>query len=308
MWCLAHALRVPLYTLVSALVGAASRVACRQRGSLTGRWHQVASTLTTVLNALLFAFVQESLRVATFSILRLHWFSSPIHNHHHYPPPHANSHTHTPSHDASFRLAWALALGWAAAEACAGVAQGYDQLELYADADPSEFLPSSTSFSALGSRRASTTSRASVPATYADDDDAFVDESGRGFGIGIGEGGAGGGGRREARGQALNLVRRSVWMAEEGEGVEGGSGKMRQGIPLRETEGEVLFDPDDVDDALERLANLKAREDLEEVYGEPYIVRIFFQCFFSMLDTEGAYLCVCAYTDHPGIRPPPPTT
>lgn len=163
----------------------------------------------------------------------------------------------TPSSNTAFRLVWALSLGWAIAEACAGIVQGYEQLALYADADPAEYLSPQLSHSALASRRASFQSQLSGPATYVDvDEEELGEESG---------------GERPGRERALGLVRRSVWMADNGgEGDDGGGKSMNRAHGVNALDVDMDMG---IDEAFERLANVKAREDLEELYGEPYIVR-----------------------------------
>lgn len=103
-------------------------------------------------------------------------------------------------------------MGWALAEVCAGVVQGYEQLALYAP-----------------------TADTKLPSVGRKDGD----------------------GLEEGREEAVGLVRRSMpcgasWADED--------------------EARVLIQGD-IGEALEELADVRAREELEELYGEPYIVR-----------------------------------
>lgn len=99
LWALAHLLRVPLFTLASALLPP---------------FPAAATVLSTAAHVLL----QTLLRLSSFALLPVH-----LENH---------SHTRTPSwRDPAFGQAWWLALGWAAADAAVGIAQGYAQISLY---------------------------------------------------------------------------------------------------------------------------------------------------------------------------------
>ena len=230
LWCLAHQLRVPLHSALhatlSGLTMAISFVFCSRPRStshlLSPSTAVFVATVTSILHVLIITFLQESLRIASFAILDLHCYQ-PI------GPP--TSTRHPRSHDAAFREVWVRALGWALAEVCAGVAQGYEQLALYAD------------FGESASRRTSEGSSKSGDETLplagnGVNNAAVLDE------------------------EAVDLVRWSmpcVVLADD-EDVEGAKNVTQI----------------EIDAALVKLANLRARDELEELYGQPYIV-----CFHS---------------------------
>ncbi|OBZ74378.1 hypothetical protein A0H81_05511 [Grifola frondosa] len=96
LWCLSHFLRVPLYTLFSALF--------------------TSPISAVLLSRTAHAFLTQFLRISALALLRVRHEMV-------YPLP--------TWHDTAFRTIWWLALGWALAEAAVGIAQGYEQLALY---------------------------------------------------------------------------------------------------------------------------------------------------------------------------------
>ncbi|VDB92229.1 unnamed protein product [Peniophora sp. CBMAI 1063] len=97
LWSLAYVLAPPLYTLFSLL--------------------PLPPALSTSLAASTHAVLRNALRVAALPILEL---SQPMGG-------------HTTYRSAAFAHVWAFAMGCGAADACAGVWQGYSQLALYRD-------------------------------------------------------------------------------------------------------------------------------------------------------------------------------
>ncbi|KAI5119266.1 hypothetical protein M0805_007268 [Coniferiporia weirii] len=192
-WCLAHALRVPLYDEYIKLVPA-----------VTGFAHVI-----------LLAAIQESLRLASFAIFTLGWPQVGDNSGGPYP------HGATRAAYTVFREVWALALGWALAEVCAGVLQGYEQLSLYEDADEYS-LPLY-----MGS---------DVVEATQEPRESFDEE-----------------GEESTESDALGLIRQSMWLSD--------ADNVKVASPQ----------DSDVDAALSRLTNVRAREELEELYGEPYI-------------------------------------
>ncbi|KAL5520415.1 hypothetical protein ACEPAG_9639 [Sanghuangporus baumii] len=237
LWCLAHQLRVPLYSILfgifSSISAALSFPCCSTSRSTTHRLSPDATAyiaaLASIIHALVLSFLQESLRIASFAILDLHWFQ---------PNGPPTSTRHPRAHDAAFREVWALALGWALAEVCAGVMQGYEQLALYVD------------FGDNPSRRASEGSSKSGDEALAGNgvnNAAVFDE------------------------EAADLVRWSmpcVGLADD-EDVEGAKNLTQM----------------EIDSALVRLANVRARDELEELYGQPYIEIPVFVALLQRLDT-----------------------
>ncbi|KAL5498261.1 hypothetical protein ACEPAH_2401 [Sanghuangporus vaninii] len=237
LWCLTHQLRVPLYSILHATLSgpttALSFLCCSTWQRTAHRFSPDAAAyfaaLTSIIHALVLSFLQESLRIASFAILDLHWYQ---------PNGPPTSTRHPRAHDAAFREVWALALGWALAEVCAGVMQGYEQLALYAD------------FGDSPSRRTSEGSSKSGDEALAGNginNAAVFDE------------------------EAADLVRWSmpcVGLADD-EDVEGAKNLTQM----------------EIDSALVRLANVRARDELEELYGQPYIEIPVFVALLQRLDS-----------------------
>ncbi|TFK48220.1 hypothetical protein OE88DRAFT_1647215 [Heliocybe sulcata] len=99
LWSLSHLLRIPLFTLASALLPS----------------YPATSTL---LSTALHVALQTALRTSSFLLVGLE-IRKDIGN------PHW--------HDPAFLQAWWLALGWALADVSVGIAQGYNQIALYRD-------------------------------------------------------------------------------------------------------------------------------------------------------------------------------
>ncbi|EJD05005.1 uncharacterized protein FOMMEDRAFT_166712 [Fomitiporia mediterranea MF3/22] len=217
LWTLNHALRIPLYSTLNILlsnvftwVSTTLRLdAQRARRLFTAGF---VTSLTSLIHVFLMTFLQEALRIASFAIVDLHW-------HRDYRSRPANHQPRT--RDAAFREVWWLALGWALAEVCAGVIQGYEQLALYADMDSAEQTIESTPNNG--------------------------DEEVTGNGLG----------KLVIDEEAVDLVSRSMPCVDmsDDDDVEAVKSVTRS----------------EIDFALTRLANIRARDDLEDLYGQPYI-------------------------------------
>lgn len=118
-------------------------------------------------------------------------------------------------HDAVFREVWFIGLGWAIAEVCAGIVQGYEQLFLYDDYDLDDLV------------------------------DGTIEEP-------FGE----------------NFRSDCVGLGDE---------RLQAVTSCVGTDGLVTHDPRpealglDVERAVAHFARVKAREDLENIYGEPFV-------------------------------------
>ncbi|THH07599.1 hypothetical protein EW145_g3273 [Phellinidium pouzarii] len=248
MWCLAHSLRVPLYDLLSKFFTSLATVFYKQKRK-DDECAKYVPTLTTLVHAVLLAAFQESLRLASFAIFDLRW-------HQRLSLP-GNSHTSAGKRapDAVFREVWALAFGWALAEVCAGVLQGYEQLVLYSDAAPYEY--------------AASPSDGTDPEGVGHEPYESFDEEGE-------------------EGDARSFVRNSIWLSD-----------------VDNAKATALQD-DGVDAALSRLANIKAREELEELYGEPYINIAVFIPLLQRLDSLLLSLGITLILAAAYLPPPPP--
>jgi hypothetical protein len=166
----------------------------------------------------LFITLQEFIRVSAFSILAVHIYSTTS------TPPNSirafsfSAEFH-PVNDPSFLEVWLLGLGWAVAEVCASIAQGYDLLSTYEDM----FAPQRTDF-----------------------------ETSNGIGL--------------------------VDRYRDGE-LDSLAGEIDEDVALvmnGASNGSMIDDATaDLDAAVMRIVNAKARDDLEAVYGVPFIVSPF---------------------------------
>ena len=157
----------------------------------------------------------------------------------------------------AFRRVWWLALGWSLAEVAAGVAQGYETLALYRDVlvpesharelVASALAPSTWPLPPARPQNGGGSENSASPPRAADE---RLRES-----LSRGEDGGGGGpcaevaGSPPVRGRQLQSASRSAWTAA--------------------SDAEIRLE---VDKDFDELVAVKAREELEELYGFPAIV------------------------------------
>ncbi|TBU42703.1 hypothetical protein BD309DRAFT_962366 [Dichomitus squalens] len=223
LWSLSHLLRTPLWTLSAP---------CPR-------------PLDTLLFNLLHVLLSNVLRLAAFATLRVRHDMA-------YPRP--------TWRDGAFRTVWWTALGWAAAEAAASVAQGYAQLALYRNVMvPVErvqaILARARGWGGEGGVALSNdASREYMPLSPrsahgpSPPGDADANANGHGSGKGI---------------------------ADEANGGEGRGPRRAGPTPMSLEEAIRLA----VDQDVEQLIHLQEREELEEVYGVPVIyIPVFVPC------------------------------
>ncbi|KAJ3516302.1 hypothetical protein NLJ89_g1205 [Agrocybe chaxingu] len=242
--------------------------------------------------------------------------------------------------DGAFRRVWWVALGWAVAEAVVGIKQGYDNIALYADVLVSvrKSVGKDEALAALASRQggepaeSQKKSAASAVAQMSAADEESVTPTQRNWDS-----------RRDAALSALpqrrehsdslsssnSEIRRSTTLEELG-----GSGlgerqpllTLNRPPPLngasltRQTtqESERLLVENEVEQDLDELLRMRAREELEEVYGIPVIqIPVFISCLHrinSILSSLGVTLILTAaymrstLVSYPPPGSPPPTT
>jgi hypothetical protein len=165
----------------------------------------------------------------------------------------------------AFGRVWWLALGWSLAEVTAGVVQGYETIALYRDVlvpegGARELIATST-FKNGGCDRASSRLRESL-------------------------------GRGEDGGPAVEATESPVGSREQQQLLQQESYRSSMAVSSEASDAEIRLEVDkDFDD----LLALKAREELEELYGFPAIV----SCSLFFLTCPSTYLkivvraCVC---------------
>ena len=167
--------------------------------------------------------------------------------------------SHPTSGDPAFRRVWWIALGWAAAEAIVGIQQGYEAITLYRDvlvsfhlaqvgdgSSPSPRKSQNDDFRMPIIRGASDPSPRTSPVAG----NSAIDLLNRGF-------------EDEVYGQSEGLD-------QDGVGDERQLLLPRQtNIGREESELQVQLERD-----VDKLLTLRSREELEEVYGMPVIVRV----------------------------------
>ncbi|CAA7262189.1 unnamed protein product [Cyclocybe aegerita] len=242
--------------------------------------------------------------------------------------------------DGAFRRVWWVALGWAAAEAIVGVKQGYDNIGLYADVLVSvrKSVGKDEALAALASRQGGEpTESQKKRATSAVAQMAAVDEesitptqrnwdSRRDTALSAPP-------QRREHSDSLSSsnseIRRSTTFEELG-----GSGlgerqpllTLNRPPPLadasltRQTtqESERLLVENEVEQDLDELLRMRAREELEEVYGIPVIqIPVFLSCLHrinAILSSLGVTLILTAVymrstlVSYPPPGSPPPAT
>ncbi|KAI0000794.1 hypothetical protein BJV74DRAFT_114771 [Russula compacta] len=232
-------------------------------------------TATCVLGTALHVILRNALRTAAFPMLSLA----------------------VPSGAATFRApafwrVWWLALGWSLAEVAAGIAQGYETLTFYRDVLVSE----STARELVASAMGLTVPTWPQPKSSGSDSDSpprTADEQLR-ESLSRGEDGGGGSGAevvaspvRGRRQQPSSYRERSSWG----------------------TTNDVVIQQLEVDKDFDELVAVKAREELEELYGFPAIrVPVFVSCLLriaSILLSLGIVLLLSAgYLTSPIALPP----
>lgn len=218
LWTLSHALRIPTFKLVSAILILPN---------------DYAADLIPFLHSIVFVTVQELLRLSCFAIFSTRWKTL-------YPPP---GEGRVYVYDPAFREVWFLALGWALAEMCAGILQGYEQLSLYDE----EFMIAEAT-----GRYTSV-----FDAIRRDGDNIHtIQESFEGTDTGLG--------LRTSPSVTNDSFRLSMpYSAMENEDLNklsSGSGSSKQN--------------QDLEASITHLTNVKARDELEEVYGMAFIVSV----------------------------------
>lgn len=270
LWTLGHGIRNPLFFLTTIIISSLRklliprRIRLRESDEDAGQW---TPSIISIINAVLVAWLQESLRLSIFPIFRVDWYD-------------LTQPTKRLADNAVFYEIWSLALGWALAEICAGILQGYEQLALYEDAERLD-----ENFGHL------------IPASQTEVD---VDFELRPNGQGPSQGG--------------KMIRDSSFPSDTScseeahvlrtQGHSAASGLSRAEEAKRGHELQALESrPADVDveTALTYLADVRAREELEEIYGEPYIVcdPLFFRIFLNMFDMT----CLLGNTHHRARSP-----
>lgn len=206
-------------------------------------WLLPHPTATSALGTALHVFLRNVLRTAAFPMLALA----------------------TPSGAATFgapvfQRVWWLALGWSLAEVTAGVAQGYETIALYRDV----LVPEGEARELVASALAVAAARARPPKNGGSDSGA---SSGR---------------------VADEQLRESLSRGEDGgiaeevasSPVRGREQHQHQHLPsCRSLSMAVSSDVEiqlEVDKDFDALVAIKAREELEELYGFPAIVSLFF--------------------------------
>jgi hypothetical protein len=205
----------------------------------------------------------------------------------------SNEVLYTPRHnfptweDVAFKRVWWIALGWAAAEAVLGVKQGYENIALYKDVlvsvrksitkpDDTNHVASSANplvGGAAGVSRggmAPTASRSVDKRPLAEREDQGPQEFPR----------------RRDHSSSLSSIASGA--ACEDHSASAMLGERRPLLTFSnptnvDVDNKILAE-DEVEQDLEELTRLKSREDLEDVFGMPFIVGPFF--FFSPFDTS----------------------
>jgi hypothetical protein len=199
-------------------------------------------TATSVLGTALHVVLRNGLRTAALPLLAI---------------PGGPATFHAPA----FRRVWWLALGWSFAEVAAGIAQGYETLALYRDV----LVPESAAREFLASASAASAAALAAP-TWAPYKNGGSDSA-------------------SPPPAADERLRESLSRGEDGgpETDVAGSpvrGRRQQQQSSCRSVGTVAANDVDirleVDNDFDELIAIKAREELEELYGVPAIVSFFF--------------------------------
>ncbi|KDQ55978.1 hypothetical protein JAAARDRAFT_79508 [Jaapia argillacea MUCL 33604] len=119
LWSLSHLLRIPIFTFSSFLFSFLPS----PPSSSPSTSPSLQIILTTLLSTLLHVTFSSLLRLSSFPILRIKHYMD-------YPTP--------TFEDPAFTQVWWVAMGWAGAEVCVGVWQGWEMMGLYRDVLVSE--------------------------------------------------------------------------------------------------------------------------------------------------------------------------
>ena len=170
-----------------------------------------------LLHTIVFTVLQEFIRISALAILAIHLYG--------YPEGDGSTSLGevSPVDDPSFFEVWLIGLGWAVAEVCASIAQGYELLSAYEDM----FAPRNPLADV------ETQSAIDLVNQYRDIEEEIPDAD------------------------DVALVMGGVGIKDTGNDID-----------------DALLD---LDVALTRLVNAKARDDLEAVYGVPFIVSYILQ-------------------------------
>lgn len=215
-------------------------------------------TATSVLGTALHVVLRNGLRTAALPLLAI---------------PGGPATFHAPA----FRRVWWLALGWSFAEVAAGIAQGYETLALYRDV----LVPESAAREFVASASAAAVAAPTwAPSKNGGSDSASPPPA------------------------ADERLRESL-----SRGEDGGPGTDVAGSPVRgrrqqqqsscpSTWTAATNDVDirlEVDEDFDELVAVKAREELEELYGVPAIVSFFFPDCLGLGSTEvDCSACPCS--------------
>ena len=244
LWSLSYLLRDFLYATAHFIVSSLS---------------PSSTIITTILSATLQATSNLLLRQIAIPILLIPYYSSDHVQQQHYPT----------WKDDAFKRVWWVALGWAAAEAVVGMKQGYDSIALYRDVLVNVNV-SSTLNTEMGSRERPAASKKQ----NGDEQDVditpkqMVWESQRSSSSPI------------QRQQSLSMGSNHMLTEEAFAPISDEHQPLLRTLTRLEDDSERLQQAEnEVERDLDQLIALKNREELEEVYGIPFIVRVFF--FFS---------------------------
>ncbi|TFK36606.1 hypothetical protein BDQ12DRAFT_686712 [Crucibulum laeve] len=191
--------------------------------------------------------------------------------------PHYNLAHHPTWEDTSFRRVWWVALGWAAAEAVVGVKQGYEGIGLYRDV-------------LVTVRRSNGDLRKTSNATVKLDSAATVRP----------RSGSGNGSPNTLAPGPSSISRQASREVEPQTVAEGERQPLLTRKPTNEQQDFLIQTALEleVERDLEQLIALKNREELEEVYGMPFIdIPVFLSCLHrvnSILSSLGLFLLLSA--------------
>ena len=262
LWSLSYLLRDFLYATAFFIVSSLSSFS--------------STIIATILSATLQTTSNLLLRQIAIPVLLIPHYSSKHHLEQHYPT----------WKDDAFRRVWWVALGWAAAEAVVGVKQGYESIALYKDVLVN--VDMSTLNTEMESRRerpqapqkqheredVDTTTTTTTTATSKQMDlenqrrrDSTSSPTRRQYPFSIG-----------------SSHHHHHMLAEEATPpiTDEHQPLLRTLTRLVDDESERLQAENEVEKDLDQLIALKNREELEEVYGIPFIVNFFFFFFFFL--------------------------
>ena len=218
-----------------------------------------STIIITILSATLQTTSNLLLRQVAIPILLIPYYSSEHGVQQHYPT----------WKDDAFKRVWWVALGWAAAEAVVGVKQGYESIALYKDV--------LVNMSTLNAEMESRERPAAPKKQNGDEQDVdstpkqMVWESQRFPSSSI------------QRQYSLSIGSNHMLTEEASPPIADEHQPLLRTLTRLDDDSERIQQAEnDVERDLDQLIALKNREELEEVYGIPFIVRVFFSfSFFS---------------------------